>query len=68
MTLFSRKLAWQLFLGGSGVGNAGGIDNLALTFSLLFLLPNIPGLFMLCVGFDAVQQLWDALSHNLARL
>lgn len=66
MTLFSRKLAWQLFVGGSGVGNAG--DNLPLTFSLLFLLPNIRGLFMLCVGFDAVQELWDALSHNLARL
>lgn len=31
-------------------GNEGDADNLPITFSLLFLLPNICGLFVSCVG------------------
>lgn len=37
-------------------GNEGDIDNLPLTFSLLFLLPNMCGLFMLCVGFTQFKS------------
>lgn len=67
MTLFSQKLVWQLFFGGSGVGMQETLITYLFYFHFCFCCLIPVGCSCLC-GFYAVEEPWAAVSHSSQRL